>query len=111
MIELANLRGTGVLGAVPVTAEQFGDMRSVGCPETTLLSVTDNAHTDNDTRRSVCVALHHKGALGAVLHRRQTQGPLRGHARSHRDCTVPVGAGLPAKRPLRSDQTVSTRSR
>ncbi|RII80206.1 hypothetical protein D0894_01120 [Pseudomonas monteilii] len=36
------------------------------------------------------------------------EGPLRGQARSHRDitgpesCAVPVGAGLPAKRPAQA---------
>ncbi|MCT8182184.1 hypothetical protein KY380_05380 [Pseudomonas sp. HD6421] len=45
----ANLRAS----ALHVTAEQFGDTRNIGCPETTLLSVTDNANTDYDSRRSV----------------------------------------------------------
>jgi hypothetical protein len=38
-----------------VTVEQFSDTRRVGFPEATPLSVTDNARTDNDTRRSVGV--------------------------------------------------------
>ncbi|MDH4548707.1 hypothetical protein E8E68_02065 [Pseudomonas sp. BN607] len=29
--------------------------------------------------------------------------PFRGQARSHRHCAVPVGAGSPAKRPLKVD--------
>jgi hypothetical protein len=40
--------GTAVLGVLRVTAEQFGDTYLGGCPETTLLSVTDNAHTHRD---------------------------------------------------------------
>ncbi|CAO3302708.1 hypothetical protein METHP14_100046 [Pseudomonas sp. P14-2025] len=39
--------------ALPVTVEQFSDTRRVGFPEATPLSVTDNAYTDRDIRRSV----------------------------------------------------------
>ncbi|MBK5004499.1 hypothetical protein IAE33_000698 [Pseudomonas sp. S60] len=31
-----------------VTPEQFGDTECAGCPETTFLSVTDNANIDCD---------------------------------------------------------------
>ncbi|RII78102.1 hypothetical protein D0894_10010 [Pseudomonas monteilii] len=40
-------------------------------------------------------------------------GPLRGHARSHRDrtapegCAEPVGAGVPAKRPVKPIQNLN----
>jgi hypothetical protein len=48
---LAKLSQTAVLGAVRVTAEQFGDTPWGSCPETTLFSVTDKPHTDYDIRQ------------------------------------------------------------
>ncbi len=56
-----------------VTVEQFSDTRSVGFPETTLLSVTDNAHTNRDIRRPACIGAPKRGG-----------GLLAGQARAYR---------------------------
>lgn len=52
-----------------VTPEHFGDIQSPSCPETTLLSVTDNACTDHDIRLTVGIVLHVLRSRGGALHR------------------------------------------
>jgi hypothetical protein len=53
---------TGGPAPLRVTYEQFGDTLKAGCPETTLFSVTDNGHTDRDTRRSADAKTPQNGA-------------------------------------------------